>query len=206
MNSKAVGAPFAIAVAASIVALATPAFAHVDPSPLAMQAGTTATIAFNLEHGCGDSPTTSLAFRLPDGVTNPKPVDKSGWTTSVAGNVVTFSGGSLDAHTEDHFDISLTAPKVAGTVYVPVDQKCAKGENAWIEIPKEGGKEPDYPAAALKVTTGPPTADDLKPAEEDADSGGNSGTNVAIVVAIVVAVLAATGGLGARAMRKPKAE
>ena len=36
------------------------ASAHVDPDPIAMQAGTPGTVQFKVEHGCDGSPTKSM--------------------------------------------------------------------------------------------------------------------------------------------------
>lgn len=52
--------------------LATPAFAHINPDPPAVEAGKATTVGFNVEHGCAESPTTSLDIQLPAG-TNDAP-------------------------------------------------------------------------------------------------------------------------------------
>lgn len=180
-----------------LVVLALPAAAHIDPDPRAAQVGTTATIAFNVEHGCGDSPTTALAFKLPAGVTNVKGVDKAGWTVKVTATEVDFTGGSQDAHTPADFSFTMTLPTTAGMIYFPVAQTCATGSQAWLDITEEGKPEPQFPAAALKVTAGVPTAEDLAaPADDGMDMGSTShtGRNVAIGVIAAVVVL---GGAGA---------
>ena len=163
-----------VALAAAIgcaVALAGPAFAHVDADPLAVQAGTPATVGFPVEHGCDGSPTTGLKLQFPDGYTALKPVDKAGWTSAVAGNVVTFSGGPLAPTRKESFAVSLTAPTAAATTYVPIVQTCVKGELDWITIPQDGQPEPEHPASMIKVTAGAPTAADLAaPADEAASS------------------------------------
>lgn len=153
------------------LSLAAPAFAHVDADPLAVQAGTSATVGFTIEHGCDSSPTTGLKMQFPAGYTAIAPVDKAGWTASVAGNVVTFTGGPLDATTKDSFSVKVTAPADASTTYVPIVQTCVKGELDWITIPQDGQPEPEHPASMIKVTAGAPTAADLAaPADEAASS------------------------------------
>lgn len=185
-----------------------------------MQAGSTGTVGFKIEHGCDGSPTTDLKFEIPDGVTGVAPVDKNGWTASVVGNTVEFKGGPLGADQEDHFDITLTAPTQAGDIHFPVIQTCEQGELAWIEIAAEGAAEPEHPAPTLKVTEGPPTSADLMPEAEvedataettagstdttpliaplvttatttAADDSSNTGT---IVVVVVVAAVVLIGG------------
>jgi periplasmic copper chaperone A len=201
---------FLVASAAStafvLVLVAGRAAAHVDPDPLAVEAGATATVGFKIEHGCDGSPTTSLQFKIPPEVSNVKPVDKPGWTTTVTGDLVTFKGGPLPADQEDHFDLTLTAPTQAGEVRFPAIQTCQKGELAWIEIPADGAAEPEHPAPTLKITAGPPSSADLTPEPESTDGGtpastptvvaatppddsGNTGVAVAAIIGGAVVVI-----------------
>ena len=195
------------AAAVLLLLVAGPASAHVDPDPLAIQTGSSATVAFGVEHGCANSPTIEVDIKFPDGYTDIKAVDKQGWTTKVDGNVVTFTGGSLDSKTADHFDVSVTAPAAAGDTPVPVVQKCKVGQINWIEIAKEGEKEPEHPAAPLKVTAGPPTADDLKPANDaaSADAGAKSSNSSSkapwVIAGIAAAVVAGVGTVMIRRKR-----
>jgi periplasmic copper chaperone A len=194
--------------AAVLLATAGAAAAHIDPDPRAAQAGTTATISFGLEHGCGDSPTTALAFKLPAGVSGVRAVDKTGWKTAVTATQVDFTGGSQDAHTPTEFAITLTLPATAGTILFPVVQTCAAGSLSWIEVAEEGKAEPEHPAPAVKVTAGAPTAADLAAAEdEDAhDHGdGHTGRNVVIGVGVAVVVVGAVAGGLARRRRTGRA-
>jgi uncharacterized protein YcnI len=162
------------------------ASAHVDPDPLAMEAGTTGEVAFTIEHGCDGSPTTDLKFEVPDGVTGVTPVDKDGWTATVSGNVLEFKGGPLAADQEDQFAITMTAPAEAGEARFPVIQTCEQGELAWIEIPAEGAAEPEHPAPTLKITAGPPTAEDLA-SEEEASADAEATPDTAAPTATTVA-------------------
>ncbi len=189
------------------------AFAHIDPDPLAMQAGTSGTVAFNVEHGCSGSPMTDLKIQIPAGVTDVKVVDKAGWTGTVVGSIIEFKGGPLAADKPDHFDVTLTVPTQAGDLHFPAIETCEKGEIAWIEIAADGAPEPALPAPTLKVTEGPPTSADLTPPPEvpettvaggsvapvlataaaptQAKDSSNTGT---IVVVVIVAVVLVGGG------------
>ncbi len=185
------------ALVAVVFLVAGPASAHIDADPLAAQAGTRATISFTVEHGCDNSPTTSLAFRIPTGVTNVKAVDKAGWHAALNSDVLTFSGGSQDAHTETQFAMTMTLPATAGTIYFPIVQTCASGSVNWIEIPQAGQPEPDHPAAALKVTAGVPTADDLAPADDKSDdSAHDSDSHTGLIVGIVIAAVVVVSAVG----------
>lgn len=152
------------------------AAAHIDPDPIAIEAGTSATVAFKVEHGCDGSPTTSMKFQIPDGVSDAVAVEKEGWTATVTGDTLEFVGGPLDPEQEDHFDITFTAPAAAGEIRFPVIQTCAVGELAWIEIP-DGATEPERPAPTVKITEGPPTSADLTP-EPEAEDAPPEGTVV----------------------------
>lgn len=188
----------AVALAVAVVGLAAgAASAHVDADPLAMQQGTTAAVSFGVEHGCAGSNTTKLEMRFPDGFTAVKPVDKAGWQASVAGNVVTFAGGNLDAKTKGDFAVQVTAPTTAGTLYVPVVQTCVQGSTNWIEIPAAGAKEPELPAASIKITAGVPTADDLKAAPDDdaAATPATSSSKTGLVIGLVIAALVVAAGV-----------
>jgi periplasmic copper chaperone A len=198
------------------------ASAHIDPDPIAMQAGTSATVAFNVEHGCDGSPTTSMKFQVPADVTDAVAVAKDGWTSMLTGDILEFKGGPLAADQKDHFDITFTAPAQPGDIRFPVIQSCEQGELAWIEEAPEGAPEPEHPAPTIKVTAGPPTAAELTPAPEatdsetdgtsvapgdtavpviattatiaPADNSSNTGT-IIVVVVVVVAVVLIGGGL-----------
>ena len=146
------------------------ASAHIEPDPIAMQAGTSATVAFNVEHGCDGSPTTSMTFQIPEGVTDAVAVEKEGWTATLTGDTLEFVGGPLDPEQADHFDITFTAPAAAGDIHFPVVQACEAGELAWIEIPEEGAEEPERPAPTIKITEGAPTAEDLAPEHEEEEA------------------------------------
>ena len=160
------------AVAASCVAATFlsvgVSYAHVETEPVAVEAGKSATISFSPSHGCDGSPTISLAFKMPGSVSNAVAVAKTGWETSTADGVVTFSGGSLGATTVENFDITFTAPAAAGPIFFPVVQKCEQGEINWIDMPNPDGTEAEFAAPLVNVTAGPPTSADLVAVEADA--------------------------------------
>ena len=175
------------------VLLALQASAHVDADPLALQKGTTATVAFKVEHGCDASPTTKLELKFPDAFTGITPVDLAGWQAVAVGNVVTFSGGTLDAKTPANFAVQVTAPTAAGTQFVPIVQTCETGALRWIEIPEDGKAEPALPAAAIKVTEGVPTADDLTATDDAAPV--ESSSRAGLVVGLASAAVVIAGGV-----------
>jgi uncharacterized protein YcnI len=135
--------------------LAGPASAHIHTDPEEVKAGTENTVGFIIEHGCSGSPTTKVELQLPDGVTGISADDANGFTAAVAGQVVTFSGGSLPDATEQAFDVTFTAPAEAGTINIPLIQTCEKGSTDWIEPEVEGQPEPEHPAPQLVIAANP---------------------------------------------------
>jgi uncharacterized protein YcnI len=204
-----------LTAAASVVVLLVSggiASAHVDPDPIAMQAGSSGTVAFTVAHGCSGSPMIDLKLQVPAGVTNVKVVDKAGWTGTVTGTTIEFKGGTLAADKPDHFDITLTVPTQAGDIHFPAIETCQKGEIDWIQIGADGAPEPEFPAPTIKITAGPPTSAELTPptdAPEATTAGGttapvtatvpakksSSNTGTVVVIVVVVAVVLIGGGV-----------
>lgn len=134
-------------------AVATQAFAHIDPDPTEAQAGSEQSVGFTVQHGCEGSPTVQLNMRLPEGTTNPAPEAPAGWTGTVDGNVITFEGGPLPDDQELTFRVRLTLPPTPDTtIYFPFVQRCEQGEIRWIDIPTDAsGTELDEPAPAMQL-------------------------------------------------------
>jgi len=152
--------------------------AHIDPDPIAVQAATSNTVSFGVEHGCEESPTTELQIQIPAAVADAQPAEKDGWTASVDGQVVTFTGGPLAADTPDDFAITFTAPTAAGSIDFPIVQICEVGQLDWIETPVEGAAEPEHPAPSVLVTAEAPTDAELTPAPEE-EEGEEAPTDTA---------------------------
>jgi uncharacterized protein YcnI len=179
-----------------LMVMSVPALAHIGTSPGEVPAGETSSAAFRVGHGCDDSPTVSVAMQIPPGVTSVVPKAKPGWTIEVEEGTlpepvdvdgetvtegvvqVTWTGGSLDSHQYDEFEIRARFPNAAGeTVYFPVIQTCEEGEHAWIEIPEEGAAEPEEPAPGITLTAsasegeqGSTGSEETQPDEEEAAS------------------------------------
>ncbi|MFT3852965.1 MAG: DUF1775 domain-containing protein [Ilumatobacteraceae bacterium] len=177
-------------VATGVVVLAGVgiAAAHVETDPPAVEAGSQATVGFVVEHGCGDADTTGMDIKLPDGIADAT-ATKDGWTVTVAAGVVRFSGGVLDHHTEDTFEITFTAPATPGFVSFPTVQRCGDTEQPWLDETVEGQPEPEHPAPRLEITQGPPTSDELTVPVDDDDAAT---TTAAPTTAVATTAGAAT--------------
>ena len=148
--------PLAAATAIGVaLCIAGPASAHIHTDPEEVEAGTSNTVGFVIEHGCDGSPTTKVEMQFPKDVSEISAVDQAGFTAAVSGQVVTFSGGNLPDGTEQAFEVTFTAPVPTGTIDIPLIQTCVEGSNDWIEPEVEGQPEPEYPAPQLVITTNP---------------------------------------------------
>ena len=145
----------AVAVAAGLVAVVTPAtvaFAHTETDLVAVPAGSTATVTFEPEHGCGDSPTINMRVQSP--VAGATAVERDGWTAASTPSadgttVLEWSGGSQPADEVGAFQVRFQVPDAVGTLLVfPAVQQCENGEQeAWIET----GPDAESPAPQVLV-------------------------------------------------------
>lgn len=150
-------------IASAILAFPAAAAAHVDPDPTEAPAGSEQSVGFTVTHGCNGSPTIQLDMRLPEGVSAVVPEPPDGWEGTLAGDVVTFTGGPLADDTELTFHVSMTLPLTPdATIYFPFVQRCETGEIRWIDIPEDGSDtELDEPAPAMLLTAPLPGTTEL---------------------------------------------
>ena len=142
---------------AVVLGVATAASAHIDPDPTEVAGGEPTMVGFLVEHGCDGSPTVKLEIQMPEGTSDFSGVDGGGFTSSVDGQVITFTGGPLDAETEQTFSVEFTAPTEGGDLSFPIIQTCEEGSIDWIEQEVEGQPEPEHPAPVVSVTPGAAT-------------------------------------------------
>jgi uncharacterized protein YcnI len=136
----------------ALIAPATIAAAHTETDFVAVPAGSTATVTFEPEHGCGDSPTIDMKVQSP--VAGATAVERDGWTAASTPNadgttVLEWSGGSQPADEAGEFQVRFPVPDAVGTLLVfPAVQTCENGEQeAWIET----GANAESPAPQLLV-------------------------------------------------------
>ena len=167
-------------VTAAVVLAAAPALAHVEPDVSAIPAGEATTVALTIGHGCDESPTTSVAVQLPEGVEAASGVATSGWGIDSSDGVVTWTasvGEELPTDESKEFELELTpaADQVGDTLYLKTVQTCEEGENRWIEEWDGEGEEPERPAPSVEViaageaavAAGDHHAEDTAPSEGD---------------------------------------
>ena len=168
---------FAIYLVAAYLASsgASNAFSHIVLQDRATAAGTSYRATLRVGHGCDGAATTGITVAIPSGFTGAQPMPKPGWTVrTVSGKLAqpytshgkTFTEGvteiSWTASSPDNalpndfyeeFVLRGTTPAKPGPLWFKVVQTCARGVNAWVEVPATGisTKGLKSPAALLEV-------------------------------------------------------
>ncbi len=142
----------------ALLALASPASAHVTLETGMASWGSYYKAVFRVPHGCDGSTTTGIAVDIPEGVISVKPMPKSGWKIDIVTGKyaktytshgkpvsegvkrVIWSGGSLpdDEFDEFVFLAKLPEDKEVMRLFFPVTQTCEKGTVIWNEIAAPG--------------------------------------------------------------------
>ncbi len=161
---------------AAVIAVATPAAAHVTLDQREAPVGGSYKAVFKVGHGCNGSPTIKLRVQIPGGVIAVKPMPKPGWTvetqtgkydkgysffhgaTLTEGVTEVSWTGKLEDKFYDEFVMSafLSDGLPAGQMlYFPVVQECESGVHRWIEIPQAGGHAHDLKEPAPGIMLQP---------------------------------------------------
>jgi uncharacterized protein YcnI len=148
------------AAAGLVLLVAAPAAAHVEPDPSRVKPGKEVTVTFTAEHGCDESPTTGMTFRVPKGITDAVGVEQDGFTATTEGRTVEFSGGSFPGDEEAPFEIAFTAPDEKGQLVWKAVQRCEEGVERWIEKDPEGDKPAPRVGVGEKPKSGHDDGDD----------------------------------------------
>ena len=170
----------AAAITVALLAIPHIAHAHASLEVRKAPAGSTYKAVMRITHGCNGSPVTTVKILIPEGVSNVKPMPKTGWQIHIikrAGehsghaaheghgaaskhshdNIgeVHWTGGNLPDGFFDEFVMRVALPDQAGkTIYFPTIQECPNGAHHWIQIPAVGKSRRDYkePAPELLLT------------------------------------------------------
>ncbi|MFI8461844.1 DUF1775 domain-containing protein [Kitasatospora sp. NPDC085464] len=175
------------AVVAGSLALAAPAFAHVEvASETARALAVNATVTFTAE---AESSTAGLAeFRvvLPEGIT---PADVTladapqGWTLAVTADGYTVGGPALPQGKDAVYRITVKQlPDARQLVFKTLETYGDGHIDRWIELP-EGGTEPQHPAPTLKLAAAAPGATPIGTPSAAPPSVGASATSASVTSA-----------------------
>lgn len=180
-------------LAGSALVLAAPlaASAHIHVTPEESAAGTSTRLAFSFSHGCEDSPTTSVAITIPEGIDGVTPVLDGAWTisrdlgsdgipTKVTFTAVNPVESGVSATVA--LDVIFASSAADTAVAFPIRQTCVTGETDWSEVPAEGQSEDDLAAPAPVVAVGAVSAGgghghQSGDGDADADRATDHGTN-----------------------------
>ena len=170
--------------AAIVLGTAGIASAHVEATSTSTAADSYTTVTFSVPHGCDGSPTTKLAFQVPESVIEVTPTVNPNWTitkTTVPYTDPSASAGAgsedaaervtgvtytaktpLPADERDTFSLSFSLPdgKPGDRVEFPVQQTCVKGSVAWDQEQQDGAAEPEHPAPSIVLTAADTATDD----------------------------------------------
>ena len=211
---RAIRVPIAaIAGSVLLVALAAPAWAHVEAEGTTDASGIT-TVTFAFTHGCAGSPTTGLKVQLPDGTTLVTPQNPTGWTSTTTGGELSWTGGSIPDSTPGEFVASMRIVGTTGTtIFLPTVQVCAAGQENWIEKTEDPEAENAAPRIVLGETVAPDTTSSTASTSSttvtsttakattattgaaSSETNDQASNNVGTLVLILVVAAIAVGGL-----------
>lgn len=161
-----------ILLAAAVLALTSPAFAHVTLETSTATPGAGYKAVLRVPHGCAGAATTAIRVAVPEGFLAARPMPKPGWTielksgdykqsyqlfgSPVSSGVVEvdWTGGSLP---DAYYDEFVLSGQVAGNLepgkrlYFPVVQECGAETERWIMIPADGESAADLKTPAPSV-------------------------------------------------------
>jgi MYXO-CTERM domain-containing protein len=174
------------------LALVPTALAHVEPSPEKVPADSSSKITLSAE-GEESVPAVKLTVQMPAGVTDVVALPTAGWTESVQGRVVTWSGGKIPHGADGKFSFTAQMPNTPGRVLVfPSLVTYQHGKVVhWIGAESSDTPAPRVTLTAAKGQTNPPPPPPA-PATTTASTEGDGGSRIWIVVAAaILAALAA---------------
>lgn len=174
--------------AGGVLLLAGPSAAHVSVDPETAEKGGYATLDFKVPNERDNASTVKLEVTLPSDfpLTSVMPEPVPGWDVKVteskldepieshgeqiteAPSKITWTGGKVEPGTFQRFPVSVgQLSEEADRLVFKAVQTYDSGEIVrWIEVPEEGGEEPEHPAPVLALTA---------PAEEDGDAAEPAG-------------------------------
>lgn len=147
------------------------ALAHVTFEKPEAAPGASYKAVLRIGHGCDGTATTGLSVEIPEGLVAVKPMPKAGWklttqtgayatpvtvqgqTLESGARNINWAGGKVQDSEYDEFVFigQLGDVKPGSALYFPVVQTCEKGENRWVETPKDG-QAMRFPAPVLKIS------------------------------------------------------
>lgn len=155
MNQRFV---FVVGAAVALLAIAQPAFAHVNVSPKEAAKGGGVNLIFTVPNESETASTTRVEIFMPPEVklTAVAPEAPAGWTVTeeTANNSVLFAGGTISGEDEQVFRIGIEPlPTTVDQLAFKTLQSYSDGTVVrWIETAPPGGAEAEHPVPVMKLT------------------------------------------------------
>ena len=167
------------------------ALAHVEPSPEKVPANSSSKITLSAE-GEESVPAVKLTVQMPTGVTDVVALPTAGWTESVQGRVVTWSGGKIPHGADGKFSFTAQMPNTPGRVLVFPSLVTYQGGKVvhWIGAESSDTPAPRVTLTAAKGQTNPPPPPPPAPATTSTSTEGDGGSNTWIWIVVAAAILA----------------
>ncbi|MCZ7417597.1 MULTISPECIES: YcnI family protein [unclassified Streptomyces] len=216
--------------AAAVLATAAPALAHVTVDPKTAPGGGYATVDFKVPNERDDASTVKLEVTLPKEhpLSSAMPEPVPGWDVEVeeakldtplevhgkkideAPSKITWTAtdSGIAPGTFQRFPVSLgRLPEDADRLVFKAIQTYDGGEVVrWIEVPEEGGEEPDSPAPVLSLTEGGGhghhgenaeeiVGEDPDPVADTTAAGDDDTTDATARVLAVIGIVVGLGGV-----------
>lgn len=208
MRSSRLPRTVAVALVASGASLlvASPTTAQIETEPHEVPAGQQTAVSFVVERGCGgDSPTVKLEIRVPEAIDDAKFIPIDGWSGSTSGQVVTITGGPLEAGRLANFGIEFTAPDTEGAeLSFPIVQTCTEESLELASQSRDGLPAPVVvvgPADPIEPESAPATRGDQPSEAGVEDAEGPSLPTLVIGGAVGVLAVAGAGYIVRRRTR-----
>jgi uncharacterized protein YcnI len=188
--------------AATLVALAPMASAHVTVNPGEVEKGSFARLSFRVPNERDDAGTTSLEVNLPEDQaftsvrvkplqgwsaqmtmrTLDQPIDNNGEQITEVVSTITWTGGTINPGEFQEFDVSIgRMPEDVDSLAFPSIQTYSSGEVVrWIDPVVEGQEEPEHPAPTLQLIDPAPESGAAAPAAAETSSGGENTATVPV--------------------------
>jgi uncharacterized protein YcnI len=201
----------AAVVVGVVLAIASPAYAHVEISSDNAASGKPSNMTLSVPNEMSNAGTVKVDLRFPEGqqLTAVSVQPTTGWNATPSATGIVWTGGPLTGENEVKFNFTATLPSDAKTLEFKALQTYDNGQVVrWIEETPAGGPEPEHPAPVLTLgasgedhhaeagsDTTSSTTDDHGEAASTNDSKDDS-SNTALVVVVIIAVVVIVGGGG----------
>jgi uncharacterized protein YcnI len=223
LNIRRLGA--ALLTIAAVIAIASPAWAHVTIQPSQAPKGSDAVLAFTVPNEMDNADTTEvqIAFPTDHPIADVAVEPVAGWTDTVqmtkvqtpiktdsgsttdAVQSVTWTGGAIKPGQFQQFKVSVGLPDDADSLEFKALQTYSNGQVVrWIEDTPKGGPEPENPAPVLTLTSGTGNAQPASASTSSTSSSSSDSTarTLGIIGIVVGAVGVVVAGLAMATSRR----